>query len=62
MPERTTRGQEDRQREDKEIQGQPVNEVLEDPIAAPVGSVTRDRDIEPAKDTQGDGHGQERNS
>lgn len=53
MPERTERGEEDREREDETIHGEPVD--ANPRPGTPVGTVTRDKGVEPSEDRRREG-------
>lgn len=58
MPERTTRGDEDRKREDEEMSGEPIDDRATEDTGAPPAT-TRDSSVEPAKDARRTGQGAE---
>ena len=60
MPERTQRGEDDRKREDEEVMGEPVANVPMDQTGTQAATITRDKRVEPSRDEQRDGHGEER--
>lgn len=51
MPERTKRGEEDREREDEEMTGEPVAATT-DTAGTRAANTTNDKSVEPAKDNR----------
>jgi hypothetical protein len=56
MPERTERGEEDRKRENKAVQGEPTDASRG--ADTPTGTTTRDKGVEPSADRRREGHGE----
>ncbi|MDB5311610.1 MAG: hypothetical protein JWO38_5812 [Gemmataceae bacterium] len=54
MPERTERGEEDRKREDKAVQGEPMD--ANSRADTQTGTATRDKGVEPSEDRRREGH------
>ncbi|HVL12468.1 MAG TPA: hypothetical protein VM529_07880 [Gemmata sp.] len=50
MPERTTRGDEDRRREDEQLGGTPTDDATDEVEIATGANATRDRGTDPAPD------------
>jgi len=58
MPDRTQRGEKDRQREDEAVQGEPVNAHRPANTGQPAATVTRDKSVSPSDDSRRDGRGE----
>jgi len=54
MPERTERGEKDREREDEVVQGEPTD--ARGGAGTRTGTVTRDQGVEPSNDERPEGH------
>lgn len=57
VAESTKRGEEDRKREDEEVQGQPVATAADRP-GTRAANTTRDKGVEPSEDNERDGRGE----